>query len=547
MTTTTKPTATAADRIVDTLVANGVDTVFGIPGVQTYELYEALARREGEIRVIGTRHEQGAGYMAMGYGQSTGRPGVFSVVPGPGVLNAGAALLTGYSTNTPMVALTSEIPTDFMGRGMGHLHEMPDQLGYLKGISKWAENVLDPSRAGEVTTEAFRQALSGRPGPAVVATPWDVLGQAGGEPGSRVEPDPAPELDPAPLARAVELLSGAENPVIMVGGGARDAADEVRELAERLQAPVVSFRSGRGVVDDDHALGFTCAEGYEAWQQADVLLAIGTRQELVWFRWPDRPGGLKVVNLDIDPAQHERLQPDVALTADASQGARALLERLGTSRASRLEEYAALKQAKQREVADFLQPHQGFLAAIRAALPRDGFLVEEASQMGFSSFVAFPVYGPRQLVTAGYQGNLGFGFQTALGVKAAHPDRGVVSITGDGGLLFGVQELATAVQERLGTVTVVFDNQAYGNVKADQERLFGRSIGSSLKNPDFVAMARSFGAEATSVSDPDQLEKAVAAGIDREVPTVVHVPMPLDTVVSPWRFLIPASRTKATA
>lgn len=151
---------TAADRIVDTLVANGTSTVFGIPGAQTYELYEALARRSGEIRTIVTRHEQGAGYMAMGYGQSTGRPGVFTVVPGPGSLNAGAALLTALSTNTPVVALTSEIPTSFMGRGMGHLHEMPDQLAYLRSVSKWATNVLDPAQAGPATEQAFRDRKS---------------------------------------------------------------------------------------------------------------------------------------------------------------------------------------------------------------------------------------------------------------------------------------------------------------------------------------------------------------------------------------------------
>ncbi len=540
---------TTAQAVVEGLVAHGVDTVFGIPGVQTYPLFDALGERSDAIRLIGARHEQTCGYMALGYAQSTGRTGVCSVVPGPGILNASAALLTALATNTPVVAVTSEVPTAYMGRGMGHVHEMPDQLATIRSFTKWAADVMEPEQAPGLLAEAFFHARSGRPGPTALAVPWDVL-----ETSAIIEPTAplpitgGPTLDPSALSAAVDLLAGARNPMILVGGGARDAADAVRALASQLQAPVVSLRSGRGVVPDADPLGFTCASGFERWAETDVLLAIGTRQELVWFRWPDSPAGLRTINLDIDPAQHERLQPTVALTADAREGSTALLDALrGVSEpaASRAEEFASIKSQAEAEQAGYLQPHWDYLHAIRDALPDDGFFVEEISQIGFSSLFGFPVNKPRHFITSGYQSNLGFGYPTSLGVKAAHPTTPVVSVTGDGGFLFGANELATAVQYDLGVVAVVFDNSAFGNVKADQQRIFSRDVAATLRNPDFVALARAYGADGYRADSPAELRGVLDTAFENNRPAVVHVPMPLDIATSPWRFLQPASRQGA--
>jgi len=300
---------TAADHVVDGLLRHGVDTVFGIPGVQTYELFDSLARAGDRVRVIGARHEQAAGYMAFGYAQVTGRPGVFTVVPGPGVLNAGAALLTAYGASTPVVCLTSEVPRAYLGRGLGHLHEMPDQLATLNTLTKWSALVTHPSEVPEAVATAFHEARAGRPRPVSVAVAWDSLGLRG--PAAPADPLPvrAPLVDPAAVAEAVARLAGASRPLIMVGGGARHAAAEVRALAEHLQAPVVSLRSGRGVVADSHPLGLSCAAGFELWADTDVVIGIGTRMELAWFRWPDRPAGLRTVLIDIDPGQATRLAP----------------------------------------------------------------------------------------------------------------------------------------------------------------------------------------------------------------------------------------------
>jgi acetolactate synthase I/II/III large subunit len=277
------------------------------------------------------------------------------------------------------------------------------------------------------------------------------------------------------------------------------------------------------VVSDEHPLGFTCAEGFERWGECDALIGIGCRLELMWSRWPDRPKDLPVILLDIDPQQFVRLEATVGILGDAAHSASSLLTALQSSMpeaASRVEEFTALKAAKQAELLQ-LQPHVDYLHALRRALPRDGFLVEEICQVGFASY---------------------FGFPTSLGVKAANPDKAVVSITGDGGFMFGIQELATAAEYNLAVVAVVFNNHSYGNVLNDQRRLFGRSLGSELKNPSFVDLARAFGVNGTHVSNPPDLERAVGDAINANAPAVIEVAMPLDATASPWRFLMPASR-----
>lgn len=537
---------TGGEALVRSLLAHGVDTLFGIPGVQTYGLFDALARASDRIRVIGPRHEQTTAYMAFGYAKSTGRPGVFSVVPGPGVLNAAAALCSAYGASAPVMCLTGQVPAAYIGSGKGHLHELPDQLATLRTLTKWAARVDHPADAPGVMREAFRQMTGGRPRPVSVEMPWDVFGMAAPVGPAEVSRDPAaPEVDGDRIEQAAKLIRGARNPMLMVGSGAQHASAEVLALAERLQAPVVSWRGGRGIVDDDHPLGFTSAAGFERWAQTDLLIGIGSRLELQWFRWPDTPAGLRTVLIDIDPTQVPRVRPDVAIVADAAPATRALttaLERLGVQHASRREEFEALKARKRAEIAA-VTPHVHYLAAIRDVLPRDGFFVEEICQTGFASYFAFPVHAPRTFVTCGHQGTLGFGFPTALGVKVGNPDRAVVSIAGDGGFLFGVQDLATAVQHDIRLVTVVFNNNAFGNVLRDQQRLFeGRLIGSELRNPDFLKLADSFGLAGHRVTTPEGLRAALGRALAADAPALIEVVVDRTTEVSPWPFLMPASR-----
>jgi acetolactate synthase-1/2/3 large subunit len=536
---------TGGEAIVEALIRQGVDTVFGLPGVQTYALFDALARAP-EIRVVVPRHEQACAYMAFGYARSTGKVGVYSVVPGPGVLNSSAGLCTAYGAGTPVVCITSEIPSEYIGLGKGHLHELPDQLATLRTLTKWAARVDRPAEAPALVAEAFRQATSGRPRPVALETPWDVMERdepvAFDEPS---RPDAPPRPDPDAIARAVELIASARNPMIMVGSGAAAAAREVGALAELLQAPVVPFRSGRGIVGDDHYLGFTCASGHRRWPETDVLVGIGSRLELQWFRWAasgHRPAA--VVNVDIDPEQMRRLGPDVAIVADAAEGAAALVDGLrsrGHAGGSRREEFEAVRADTTRATRKVV-PYIDHLDAIRRVLPRDGFLVEEICQAGFTSYFGFPVYEPRTFVSGGHQGTLGFGFPTALGVKAVNPDRAVVSITGDGGFQFGLPELATAVQHDLAVVTVLFNNNAYGNVLRDQQlRYNGRAIGAELRNPDFCRLAASYGVTGRRAATPDELSAAVEDALAANEVALVEVPIEPGSEVSPWEFLIPPS------
>lgn len=537
---------TGGEAIVESLLQHGVDTVFAIPGVQTYGLFDALQRAGDRIRVVGARHEQACAYMAFGYARTTARAGVFSVVPGPGVLNAAAGICSAYGASTPTLCLTGQIPSRHIGAGKGLLHELPDQLATLRTLTKWAERIEHPSLAPALVAEAFAQMHSGRPRPVALEMPMDVFTMtAPVAPLPPRAPAPPPEVDGQRLDDAARLLRDARQPMIMVGSGAQAAHAEVLELAELLQAPVVAWRGGRGVVADDHPLGMTCAAGFERWADTDVLLGIGSRLELHWQRWPNTPRALKIVNIDIDPAQVRRIAPDVALVADARAATRLLIEALRRDtppRPSRQREFEAVKAATAARAAK-VQPHMDYLAAMRRVLPRDGFFVEEICQAGFTSHFGFPVYTPRSFVACGHQGTLGFGYATSLGVKIAHPDKAVVSISGDGGFMFGVQELATAVQYGIGVVAVVFNNHAYGNVRRDQQQRFGgRVIGADLVNPDFVRLAESFGMAGHRVASPAALQAALERALGEGAPALIEVEVDLASEASPWEFLTPPPR-----
>lgn len=537
------PSLTTGQAIVESLLRHDVDTVFGIPGAHTYDLFDALHGAGDRIQFITTRHEQAAAYMAFGYAKSSAKPGVFSVVPGPGVLNAGAALCTALGACTPVLCLTADIPAPFIGRGRGILHELPDQLATLQSIVKWAARIDHPTQASGAVADAFHAMHSGRPGPAALATPWDVLGQ-------RVEvtlqgplhPAAPPPIDTDGIERAVAIIRAAKNPMITVGAGALHAGEEVLELARLLQAPVTAHRSGRGLVSDDLPYGFSGGSALGLWMATDLVIGIGSRLELQHLRWKKMPAGIQFVRIDIDPTEMVRLPPAVGIVADAKAGTAALLEALRKvvgRRPSREDEFRDAK-ARARLQFEQVQPQLAYLDVLRQRLPRDGFLVEEISQVGFTARFGFPVYAPRTYVTCGYQETLGFGFNTALGVKVAHPDKVVVSITGDGGFLFGVQELATAVHHRIGLVTCVFNNNSYGNVRRDQLNNYqGRLIGAELTNPDFVKLCESFGAAAYRVYTPDQFGPALEKAIALDAPAVVEVVLERGAEASPWPFLHP--------
>ncbi len=533
---------TGGEAIVDGLLRHGIDTVFGLPGVQTYGLFDAFARASNRLRLINARHEQTTAYMALGYACATGRPSAYAVVPGPGVLNTTAALATAWGVNAPVLCLTGQVPSMMIGRRRGQLHELPDQLGTLRTLVKWAERIDHPSQASYLVARAFQEMLSGRRGPVALEMPWDQFtATAEVTPQDPLSLHPNPMPDPEKIDALAKLLNEAKAPMLWVGGGALHAAPEIQALAERIGAPVVSFRSGRGIVDDRHSLGLTIPAAYRLWPETDLLVAFGTRLEVPTGRWGKMPAGLKIARIDVDPAEMSRMKVGIGIVADTADAARALAgvvaSRNDPARA------AAIARAKADTLVDIqrVQPQMSFLQAIREVLPENGIICDEMTQVGYVSWFGFPFYAPRTLITSGFSGTLGAGFPTALGVKVAMPDRPVVSLNGDGGFLFGGAELATAMQYGINLITIVFNNSAYGNVLRDQHRLFeGRDSGSRLRNPDFLAYARSFGVHGWRVNNAAGLRDALAEAVKANTPTLIEVMTDITQETAPWAFIAPA-------
>ncbi len=538
---------TGGEAMVRAAVANGINTIFGLPGAQIYPLFDAIYRLP-EVNAVISRHEQGAAYMAYGYCAATGRPGAFAVVPGPGILNAAAALCTAQGCNKPVLCLTGQVMSEFLGVGRGHLHELPDQLATLSTIVKHADRIDHPANTSPQINDAFHQMLSGRPGPASIEMCWDTMGKTWDVeigPGNAMIERPA--VDDDQIDAAAELIANAENIMIMCGGGAQHASQEVRALAEMLGASVTAFRSGRGIVGEDTPWGVSAAAAHKLWQGTDLLIGIGSRLEMQYMRWEsmahyiDRPpaGGAKLIRIDIDPKEMERFKPDVAVIADAAEATRALIDRAGKKgfKPGDLERIAETKAQTRKDIEE-IQPQLAYLDVIREVLPRDGYLVEELCQVGFTSNFGFPIYEPRTYVTTGYQGTLGFGFPTAIGVKVAVPDKAVVSIIGDGGFMFGMPELASAAQQDIGLITIVFNNNSFYNVRRDQmERFDNHLIGADLDNPDFVKLAEAFGVAGYRVESPTELKPALEKAINEDKPAIIEVFIERGTETSPWKYI----------
>ena len=533
------PRMTGGAAIVQSLIDHGTNTLFALPGVQLDPFFNALHDAGKAIRVLHSRHEQGAAYMAMGYAASTGKPGVYAVVPGPGFLNTTAALSTAYAIHAPMFCVTGEIPSRHMGKGFGMLHEIPDQLGILRSLTKWARHIDTPQEVPGAMGEAFLQLTSGRPRPVGVQMAWDRMAEeADVDMGGPLPPPQRPEVDPEAVEAAARLLGSAQAPAIFVGSGAIEAREEVAALAELIQAPVVMDRLGLGILPAGHDLAQTTLAGYRLWGKTDVVLAVGTRLQVPQMIW-GLDDNLKIVRIDIDPEESDRFAPPaVNLLADSREALKALIpaiEKHNRKRANRADEMAAVRHEVEEDTRD-LDPQRAFVAAIREALPPDGLFVEEITQMGYVGRFAFPVHAPRTYITSGYQGTLGSGYATALGVKAAHPDKPVVAISGDGGFMYTMPELATALQHDLPVVVCVFNDGAFGNVKRMQKELYGgREIASTLRNPDFVKLAESFGAMGLKATTPVDLRTAIEKGLAANVPTLIEVPV--GEFADPWKHI----------
>ena len=524
------PRMTGGQALVKSLYLEGVRVIFGLPGVQLYHAMDALYEEPG-IRFIATGHAQATAHMADGYSRTGGGIGTALVVPGPGLLNAAAAISTAYSASSPIMVVSGQVERDRIGGDRGVLHEVNDQLEAIRPITKFARRILDPAEVPEAVHEAFHNLKNGRPRPVEIEIPPETLGAVADV--ELIEPEMGRPVEPngEKIAEAARMLAAAKNPLIWAGGGviSAEASEALVKLAEFLQAPVITTTEARGAMSDRHplALGALWLRGDPVAKDPDVhdvVLGVGTR-----FGFPELLGGQQVIQIDVDSEELGRnydntfgIHGDARLSLEKLHGA---LSAQTAPRPDRRSEVESLRNGR-REAVHRVEPQESYMEAVRSAVPDDGILIAGMTQLGYYSRAYIPVYEPKTLITSSYSGNLGYGFPTALGAKVAQPDRAVVALSGDGGFMFNSQELATAVQYGINAVVVVFNDNAYGNVMRDQVNRFeGRKIGAELHNPDFVKLAEAYGATGMRANSPEELESSLRSSLAHDGPTLIEVPV----------------------
>ena len=529
------PRMTGGQALVRSIHREGVRVVFGLPGVQLYHALDAF-HDEPDIPFITTRHEQATAYMADGYARAGGTVGTAMVVPGPGLQNASAAIGTAYAASSPVLVISGQINRDNIGRDVGILHEVNDQLDIVRPITKWRARVLRAKDVPGAVHEAFYQLRTGRPRPVEIEIPPEALAEEADvellEPSS---PSPA-QGNARTIEEAAGLLLAAQRPIVWAGGGVHSSGawQELLEVAEHLQAPVITTAEGKGAISDRHplSLGVTRGRSNEQVQDAlrgyfstcDVTLAVGTR-----FATAEAPRDQQVVQVDIDEEELGRNHAKtLGILGDAKPVLRQLVEALrqeGPPRASGDDTFEDIRSARFDPNGE-AEPLGSFVRAIRGSLPDDGILVPDMTQVAYYSRAFYPVYSGRTYLTSSYYGNLGFAYPTALGAKVAQPGKPVVAVCGDGGFLFNSQEMATAVQHGIGVVAVVFNDSAFGNVLRDQQTMFnGRVVGSELRNPDFLKLAEAYGIDGVRAEGPDELKAELARAISKDEPALIEVPV----------------------
>ena len=531
-------TMSGGEALVKSLVNEGVEVVFGIPGIQIYGIVSAL-RDEPSIRMITTRHEQASTYMADGYARASGKPGVALVVPGVGLYNAASGLANAYARSSPVLLIAGQIPRAAIGKGVGSVHEIADQAEVVRPVTKWRQRAMRPREIPWAVSEAFRQMRSGRPRPVLIEIPPDAGVER--EEVQLRNPSPVSRIVPSPdqLQHAARVIANAQLPLIYAGGGVArsDAEEALVKLVEMTNIPVVTSSGGKGAIPDNHPLSYgSCFSPrgerqemnqlFEVMQSADVVIGIGARFGL------GNPAGeaSTLVNINIDDTELTRLQSNtIPLHGDARATIEAmvpyLLDAGAGDRPSPIESVTAARRLISYYDIRDREPQYPILEAIQSGIPEDAFIIWDITQFGYYARTHYQVIHPKTYIDSGYQFNLGYGFPTALGAKVAEPDRPVVCMAGDGGFMFNSSELSTAVKYGINVVTVVFRNDSYGNVARDLDDFFDGAYETDLHNPDFVKFAESFGVVGLRASDPMDLATLIPQALALHAPVIIEVPL----------------------
>ena len=520
------PRMNGGEALVRSLHPYGVEVVFGLPGAGQYEAIDAIYRQEG-MRYVTTRNEQAISYMADGYARVSGKPGVGIAVEGPGFFNTTAGLATAFAQSSPVLIVTGDHHGVSIPGRPRH-----DSLGDYGAYSKWAGRAGSPAEVPGLVREAFRQLNTPRKRPVVLEVGPAIFRAEEEVRLLEAESHGPAAGDAGQLERAARLLDEAKQPLIWVGAGASEGAPLVAKIAEHLGSPVVSSRSGKGILPARHPLSLGMFEARfkplkDRVDACDVILAVGTATDM-----SARLDGQTVIRIDDDPGE---IGQDGACThgilGDAALSLEILYDGLTGLSAPRPNVTEDIQSINTHRFgpAEQLQPQGAFMDAMRAAIPDDGILVGGMNQMGYYSRNYYHAQSPRGYQTPSHHGSLGSVFPVGIGLKIGRPDRAVVVVSGDGGILYNLQELATAVQYGVHVITVVFNDNAYGNVwRAQVEEFNGRVIGTELHNPDYVKLAEAYGARGVLAEDAAQLEAAVSEAVSADAPTLIEVP------VGPW-------------
>lgn len=533
--------------LVDALKAHGVDVIFGIPGIHNLAIYDALYADE-RVRLVTTRDERGAAHMADGYARATGRPGVCLTVPGPGVTNALTGIGEAYADSSPVLLLATQLATDTIASDKEDFHQLRDTEAVLRSVTVWGTRPATANEIAHGVDEAFRRFHTTRPRPCYLDLPMDVLAARAEVPIPAVPANDTPDVpEPALVSRALTMWLSAERPLLLLGGGAREAAGPLRRLVELTGIPVIMSSSGKGIVPEDHPLslgdGWMAHQlGREALEQADCVLAIGCRFGPLTTSWWSRQIPGWIIQVDIDSEEiGKHLPVSLGVVADAAAAAQAFVHALESSSASTSQprprapwlNVVAIREARRDAIRQRAPDAVSTLERLRAVLPDETLLFNDINGIACWGAGAFTCRLPRTFHYPIGFGCLGFALPAAIGAKIARPERPVVALSGDGGFLFTGQELATAVHEGLGVVAVVFNDQAYGTIKADQaHRHPGRLVGADLSSPDFVRLAEAFGARGCRVDRLEDLHREVAHALTLDGPTVIEAPCP--QALPPW-------------
>jgi 5-guanidino-2-oxopentanoate decarboxylase len=528
---------TCGEAVMKLLSAYGVDTVFGMPGTHTVDLYRGIAR--AEIRHVQCRNEQGASLMADGYARATGKPGVCTIVSGPGVTNAATGIAQAYCDSLPMLVLSGACATQTQGKGWGTVHELADQSAVTAGFTAFSAMVRYPEELPELIARAYGVFRGGRPRPVHLSLPWDVLPlPVETEWKSRRTPS-LPMPDPAAIDEAADRLARAKCPLILVGGGAAGAREALVGIAERIGAPVLATNAGKGIVPESHPLSLGCSilqkPSQHALAQADVVLLVGTQVAEGDHFLPKLAIEGEIIRIDIDPRE---LTSQYAAVVPIQSDACAALQALASALAARpVAGQRALGESRVREVLGRNaaamtageRRHARVWKILRAALPADTMVMGDASQIVYTGSFAMPMEEERRWYYSGSYCSLGVALPMAVGAKIGAPHRPVIAVAGDGGIMFTINELATAAEERLALPVVVWNNDALKEIVDQMDQRQIPRIGVQPRSPDFMSLARGVGCLGVRAQSAQHLAECLREALAADRPTVIEIRQD-----SPW-------------